>query len=158
MPDMVWEVQQFQQLTGRQIFECLQLRINVFIVEQQCVYPDLDDGDQHPETRHCSGRDASGRLIAYARLLPAGLIYPEVSMGRFVVAPEMRGKGIGHQLVRYALDQVGKCWPDRAIRIAAQEYLQDFYAQYKFARVSDVFLDAGVPHVEMLKLPSSCLS
>lgn len=151
MSNVQWEVKTFQQLTVDQLFDVLQLRVDVFVVEQQCAYPELDHFDRHAETQHLSGRDECGLLIAYARILPPDLRYSEVNLGRFVVKALARGKGVGHQLLRAALDFIHERWPGRAIRISAQEYLQRFYAQYGFSRVSDVYLEDGIPHVEMLK-------
>lgn len=151
MVKLQWDVKTFQQLTVDQLFEVLQLRVEVFVVEQQCAYSELDHFDRHAETRHLSGRDECGELMAYARILPPGLRYPEVNLGRFVVKAEAREKGVGHQLLRAALDLIQECWPGSAIRISAQEYLQGFYAQYGFTRVSDVYLEDGIPHVEMVR-------
>jgi len=149
MNNIQWNIKTFQELTVVQLFEVLKLRVNVFVVEQQCAYPELDDYDRHVETRHLSGRNDVGELIAYARLLPSGLRYAEVNLGRFVVKAEWRKKGIGHQLLQAALKEVSRCWPETPIRISAQEYLQTFYAQYGFVRVSEVYLEDGIPHVEM---------
>jgi len=133
------------------LFEVLQLRVDVFVVEQQCAYRELDEYDRHAETKHLCGYDEAGILIAYARLLPPGLRYSEVNLGRFVVRADSRKEGIGHQLLRAALQEISRCWPQTPIRISAQNYLQAFYAQYAFIRVSDVYLEDGIPHVEMLK-------
>jgi ElaA protein len=149
-----WEVKTFQQLTVDQLFEVLQLRVDVFVVEQQCAYPELDHFDRHAETRHLSGRDECGQLMAYARILPPGLKFSEVSIGRFVVKGKARGKGVGHELFHTVLAVIQKCWPGNAIRISAQEYLQKFYAQHGFTRVSDVYLEDGIPHFEMLRKSS----
>ena len=151
MNNIQWNIKTFQELRVEQLFEVLQLRVNVFVVEQQCAYPELDDYDRHPETRHLSGRNEVGELITYARLLPSGLRYAEVNLGRFVVRADSRKQGIGHQLLRQALQEISRCWPGHAIRISAQDYLQAFYAQYGFIRVSDVYLEDGIHHVEMLK-------
>lgn len=151
MPNLRWEVKTFQQLTVEQLFEVLQLRVNVFVVEQGCLYPELDDFDRHVETQHLSGRDECDQLMAYARILPPGLNFCEVSIGRFVVKAAARGKGIGHELLRTALDVIRQCWPGSAIRISAQEYLQEFYEQHGFTRVSALYREDGIPHVEMLK-------
>ena len=146
-----WEVKTFQQLTVDELFDVLKLRVDVFVVEQQCAYRELDDHDRHPETRHLSGHDESGQLISYARLLPPGLRYPEVNLGRFVVKADSRKQGVGHQLLQAALQEISRCWPKTSMRISAQDYLQAFYAQYGFIRISDVYLEDGIPHVEMLK-------
>ena len=149
MNNIQWNIKTFQELTVEQLFEVLQLRVNVFVVEQQCAYPELDEHDRHPDTNHLSGRNEVGQLIAYSRLLPPGVRYPEVNLGRFVVKAEWRKKGIGHQLLQTALQEISRCWPKTPIRISAQEYLQTFYAQYGFVRVSEVYLEDGIPHVEM---------
>jgi ElaA protein len=111
----------------------------------------LDEYDRHPETRHLSGRNEVGQLIAYARLLPPGLRYSEVTLGRFVVKEDFRKQGVGHQLLQEALKEISGCWPKIPIRISSQDYLQAFYERYGFLRVSKVYLEDGIPHVEMLK-------
>jgi ElaA protein len=146
-----WEVKPFRQLAIDTFFELLQLRVDVFVVEQQCAYRELEEYDRHQETRHLSGRSEGGKLIAYARLLPPGLRYSETNLGRFVVRADSRKKGIGHQLLESALQESARCWSHTPIRISAQDYLQAFYAQYGFVRVSDVYLEDGIPHVEMVK-------
>jgi len=151
MPNIQWEVMTFQQLTVQQLYDVLQLRVNVFVVEQQCAYRELDEYDRHPETRHVYGRNEGGQLIAYARILSPGLRYPEVNLGRFVVRADSRKQGIGHQLLQAALQKISRFWAQTPIRISAQEYLQAFYAQYGFIRVSEMYLEDGIPHVEMVK-------
>ena len=147
----VWQIKAFDDLTTCQLYELLQLRVDVFVVEQHCAYPELDTFDRHTETRHLLGYDESGSLMTYSRLLPAGLSFSEVSIGRFLVREYARGYGVGHQLLQKALLESQRLWPDKPIRIAAQDYLQRFYEQYGFLRTSEVFLDHGVPHIEMLK-------
>jgi len=145
------QVKPFRELTLDHLFELLRLRVDVFVVEQHCAYPELDDFDRHIETRHLCGRQGDGPLIAYVRILGPGVRYSEVSFGRFVVKQDWRGQGIGHQLIRAALQQSSAHWPKIGIRISAQDYLQRFYEQYGFSRVSDIYLEDGVPHVEMVK-------
>ena len=146
-----WEVKTFQQLTVDELFDGLKLRVDVFVVEQQCAYPDLDEYDRHPETLHLSRRNEGGQLIAYARLLPPGLRYPEVNLGRFVVKADFRKQGVGHQLLQAALKKISRCWPKAPTRISAQDYLQAFYERHGFLRESEVYLEDGIPHVEMVK-------
>ncbi|WP_447968695.1 GNAT family N-acetyltransferase [Nitrospira sp. M1] len=148
---ILWTVQTFSELKADQLFDILQLRVDVFVVEQQCAYPEIDAYDRHVETKHLQGHDACGNLVAYARLLPAGLHFSDVCIGRFVVQKDMRGQGIGHELLRMSLEVIQQCWPGSSVRISAQEYLKEFYVQYGFSRVSGMYLDAGVPHIEMLK-------
>lgn len=151
MNNIQWDIKTFQELELEELFDFLKLRVDVFVVEQKCVYPELDDHDRHLETRHLLGYDEVGQMIAYARLLSPGRRFPEVNLGRFVVKAELRKKGIGHQLLQKALQESSRCWPKTSIRISAQDYLQVFYKQYGFIRISDVYLEDGIPHVEMVK-------
>ena len=127
MVDLAWHVKIFHEFTLDHLFDVLRLRVDVFVVEQQSAYPELDAFDRHSGTRHVFGCDENGLVITYVRILPPGLCYPEVSFGRFVVRREARGQGIGHQLIRAAFQEILKCWPDKGIRISAQNYLQRFY-------------------------------
>ena len=151
MKTVQWDIQNFRELDVAQLYTLLKLRVDVFVVEQACAYAELDEYDRHGETMHLSGQDEQGKLIAYARLLPPGLRYPEVNLGRVVVKKESRRKGIGHKLLDTALKEIEIKWPRQAIKISAQDYLQEFYEQYGFTRVSDIYLEDGVPHIEMLK-------
>ncbi|MCA9500102.1 MAG: GNAT family N-acetyltransferase [Nitrospira sp.] len=151
MNDIQWKIKTFQELESEQFFDLLELRIDVFVVEQHCAYRELDEYDRHSETRHLSGRSEVGELVAYARIIPPMLRYPEVNLGRFVVKADFRRQGIGHQLLQTAIQEISGWWPKTPIRISAQEYLQSFYAHYGFLRVSNVYLEDGIPHVEMVK-------
>ncbi|NKB81246.1 MAG: GNAT family N-acetyltransferase [Nitrospirales bacterium] len=151
MVAITWDVRRFQELTVDQLFQTMQLRVNVFVVEQACAYPELDAYDRHVEVRHLLGCDACGQVLAYARILPAGLCYPEVGLGRLVVSAQARGCGMGHQLVQRALYEIATCWPGSMVKIAAQVYLQGFYEQHGFTPVSDPYLEDGISHMDMLK-------
>ncbi len=152
MSTLNWEVKTLHQLAGSQLFDVMQLRVNVFVVEQQCVYPELDEKDRDAETRHIIGCDEKGGLTAYARILPPGLSYPEVGMGRLVVKKERRGQGFGHQLLRKALEEIHHVWPGRTVKLAAQEYLRGFYEHHGFTMESDRYLEDGIPHIDMVKV------
>ena len=146
-----WDIKTFQELVLSQLYELLKLRVDVFVVEQRCAYPELDEYDRHEETRHLMGRDESSDLVAYARLLPPGLRYSEVNLGRVVVKSESRRQGIGHKLLQIAVQEISCCWPRSPIKISAQDYLQAFYEQYGFTRESEVYLEDGIPHIEMMR-------
>ena len=152
MSTIQWVVKPFQELTVDQLFQAIQLRMNVFVVEQACAYPELDECDRNEGTRHLLGWDAFDQLLAYARILPPGVLYPEVGLGRLVVRAQERGSGVGHQLLSRALHEVATCWPGRVVKLAAQVHLQRFYEQHGFTRVSDAYLEYEMPHVDMLKL------
>lgn len=147
---MKWNTAKFHQITTDQLYDILKLRIDIFIVEQKCPYPELDDKDRHVETRHLTAYHDS-KLIAYTRLLPPGLSYPDVSIGRFAVEASVRHQGVGALLIEKSLEEIDKIWPDKAIRISAQEHLKDFYEKVGFIKVSDCYLEDGIPHIEMLK-------
>ena len=96
MSRIEWKVDKFHQLSTDQLFEVVRLRVDVFVVEQHCAYRELEEYDRHPETKHLSGRNALGQLLAYARILSPGLRCSEVNLGRFVVRADSRRQGIGH--------------------------------------------------------------
>lgn len=146
-----WDIYEFNQLTTDQLYELIKFRVDIFVVEQKCPYPELDDKDRHAETRHLAGYDDSGILIAYARLLPSGVSYTDVSIGRFAVSESVRHQGIGSELLEKSLQEIEQHWPDTAVRISAQEYLSGFYEKYNFEKVSEAYLEDGIPHIEMLK-------
>ncbi len=153
MEDVQWSVVAFSDFSPEQLYDVLKLRIDVFVVEQQCAYPELDEYDRYPDTRHLLGHDNSRQLMAYARLLPPGLRYPEVNLGRLVVRADARNRGLGHVLLGKTLQEISGCWPKVPVKVSAQDYLQKFYEQYGFARISDVYLEDGIPHIEMMKEP-----
>ena len=152
MPMLHWKAPSFEQLTGSQLFEVMQLRVNVFVVEQQCAYPELDEHDRDAGARHILGYDTNEDLTAYARVLRPGLIYPDVGIGRLVVKKERRGLGFGHQLLKTALDEIDHLWPGKIVRLAAQEHLQRFYQHHGFRSESDRYLADGIPHVDMVRI------
>ncbi|MDC8829193.1 GNAT family N-acetyltransferase [Alteromonas gilva] len=144
-----WQFYRFDQLTTIQLYTLMKLRTDVFVVEQNCPYPELDDKDLVQNTGHLLGYDGT-TLVAYARLLPPGLSYPQVSIGRVVVAASARGKGYGFTLVKQALHQCQQLWPDQDIQIGAQLHLEKVYEKFGFKRHCDDYLEDGIPHVDML--------
>ncbi len=145
---VTWKTLTFDTLTNHQLFDLLKLRVNVFVVEQNCPYPELDEKDRHPETHHLMGFD-DGELVACARLLPAGLSYPSVSIGRVATAQSFRGKGAGKQLMSKAIEQCQDLWPNQSIEIGAQQYLQTFYEGFGFRAISSMYLEDDIPHIDM---------
>ncbi len=150
MKDLQWHSKQFQELSNLQLYEILKLRVDIFVVEQNCPYPELDKKDTHIETYHLTAHHNSV-LIAYARLLPPGLSYPEISIGRFAVKETTRRKGIGSMLMKKCLEETDEIWPANNIKISAQEYLKEFYEKFGFVKISDSYLEDNIPHIAMLK-------
>lgn len=147
---ITWQCLPFSQLNTQQLYQLLQLRVDVFVVEQTCPYPELDDKDHQSGVHHLLGYQ-NDKLIACARLLPAGISYPSVSIGRVATAAQARGQGLGHQLLQQALHYCQQYWPNANIEIGAQAHLEAFYQQYGFTRTSDSYLEDGIPHIDMLR-------
>ena len=147
--DIHYQIKRFDQLTTIELHNLLRLRIDVFVVEQECFYPELDGRD--PECLHVLGKDREHGIVAYTRILPAGLLYKEVSFGRVAVAQSHRGQGFGHSLLTKTLAAIEKQYGKVSIRISAQLYLTNYYQQYGFERQGEGYLEDGIPHVEMLR-------
>ena len=144
---MEWILKKFDALTVHELYAILQLRNEVFAVEQQCVYPDMDNKDQG--AWHCMGWQA-GKLVAYTRLLPPGLAYPEASIGRVVTSPAVRRTGAGRELMKRSIEEAQALFGAGPIKIGAQLYLHAFYASFGFRQTSEVYLEDGIEHIEML--------
>ena len=145
---ITWQLRPFIELTTIQLYQLLKLRVDVFVVEQQCPYPELDDKDHQKGVYHLLGYDCD-QLVACTRLLPKGVSYPSVSMGRVAISADHRGGGIGHQLLGESLKSCQSLWPDEFIEIGAQEYLEAFYTQHGFVKTSDTYLEDDIPHIDM---------
>lgn len=152
-PDRLnWSFLHFDDLSLHDLYDALALRCEVFIVEQVA----FQDPDGHDQTAwHLLGRDDAGRLQAYCRVLPPGQHYDEPSIGRVVVARSARGTGAGWELMRHGIAELHRLWPDMAIRIGAQAYLQSFYEGCGFVVVSEPYLEDGIPHLKMLRAASA---
>lgn len=144
---MQWEIKAFDQLSLQELYTILTLRTNAFVVEQACPYPELDGKD--PNCLHLLGT-INGELVAYLRILPAGLRYDEVSIGRVVVKPSHRGKGLGRLMMEQAIHCITNEWKESQIKIGAQAYLEKFYQSLGFEPVSEVYLEDDIPHLDML--------
>ena len=144
---MQWEIKAFDQLSLQELYTMLTLRTNVFVVEQACPYPEVDGKD--PNCLHFLGT-INGELVAYLRILPAGLSYDEVSIGRVVIKPSHRGKGLGRLMMEQAIHCITNEWKESQIKIGAQAYLEKFYQSLGFEPVSEVYLEDDIPHLDML--------
>jgi ElaA protein len=148
---MRWETLSFDALSPAVLYELLALRQLVFVVEQRCAYLDADGLDL--DARHVLGRDEHGKLVACARLLSPGASYDEVSIGRIVTHPGVRGRGLGRALVRESLTRVKELFGDVPIRIGAQRYLERFYGELGFVVAGSPYDEDGIPHIPMLRAP-----
>ncbi len=144
---MEWTHKKFDELTVMELYDILQLRNEVFAVEQNCVYPDMDYKDQ--PSVHLMGRK-DNKLVAYTRIIPAGIAYPEPSIGRVVTSSGVRRTGTGRELMRRSIQLVHALYGEQPVRIGAQLYLREFYASLGFRQTSEIYLEDGIEHIEML--------
>lgn len=151
MIEIEWEIKTFKALDTDELYELLRLRVDVFVVEQNCPYPEIDGKDRHPEAFHLFGKNEDGKIVAYSRILPPGLSYKQVSMGRVVVEKNSRGQGISDVILKKALEQIKRIWPSDGIQIGAQAYLKDFYQSHGFEPSSRSYIEDGIPHIDMIR-------
>lgn len=146
--NIAWRFVPFDALTAGELYELLQLRAEVFVVEQACAFQDMDGADHH--AMHVLGT-VDGELVAYARCFPAGVKFPEASIGRVITRESVRGSGTGHELMRQSMACIGQHWGGQPIRIGAQARLEKFYLQHGFLTTGAPYIEDGIPHVEMLR-------
>ena len=146
-----WSLKEFEHLTPSELYAILQLRNEVFVVEQNCVFQDADDKDQH--CSHLMGW-LEGRLVAYTRLVPPGVSYKEPSIGRVITSPLVRRTGAGKELMTRSIEAVKALYGNIPQRIGAQLYLKNFYSSFGFIVAGDVYLEDGIEHIEMVLSPS----
>ena len=145
---ITWQWTRFEGLSLQALYEVLALRQKVFVLEQG-PYLDADGLDQH--SWHLLGRDDSGELLLYLRIVDPGLKYDEPSIGRVVIDKSLRGTGLGRVMMAEAVRRCDQAWPGRANRISAQAHLARFYGEFGFAPVGEPYLEDTIPHQEMLR-------
>ena len=143
-----WLIKRFEELNINELYSLLQLRAKVFALEQDCVYQDLDDKDQ--SAIHIMGYNKQ-QMVAYSRLLPPGISYDDMSIGRVVTDTNYRRYGIGKELMRVSLDACNKYFGAGPVRISAQLYLKAFYEGFSFVAVTEPYMEDQILHIEMLK-------
>lgn len=147
MPPTTYTLKPFAELTPQQLYAILRLRSEVFVVEQQCIFQDMDNKDQH--CFHFMGWQGDV-LVAYTRLVPPGISYALPSIGRVVSSPLVRGSGIGRELMQKSIEQVKLRWGTYDIKIGAQLYLKQFYESLGFIAASSIYLEDNIEHIEMI--------
>ena len=150
-----WQWLPFEALSREQLYALLRLRSEVFVVEQNCVFLDIDGQDD--KAMHLLGSrlvDGTQRLVAYARCFPKGISFAEASIGRVVTKSSARGGGLGHLLMAEAIRALQQHWSPQAIRIGAQAHLKNFYQQHGFVDMGLPYDEDGIAHIEMLRVAS----
>ena len=143
---ITWRCKSFTELTNDELYKILQLRIEVFVLEQNSVYQDCDNKDQ--QSYHYMGWQKD-KLVAYSRLLPPGIAFAGSSIGRVVTSPLVRGKKIGRELMKRSIDKTIELFGKVSITIGAQLYLKNFYESLGFIETSDIYLEDGIEHIKM---------
>ena len=146
-----WTIKRFDELTLDELYNILQLRNEVFIVEQNCVYKDLDGKDR--SAWHLLAVE-DGKLVAYTRILPPGVSYNDPAIGRVVTSSLKRRSGLGRELMKRSIEACEKLFGKISISLSAQVYLQSFYESLDFIVVGEEYLDDGIPHIKMSRKPS----
>ena len=144
---MNWIIKTFQELTSQELYNVLQLRTEVFVVEQNCVFQDMDNKDSKCYHLMCMENE---ELVAYTRLVPAGVSFSEVSIGRVVSSPSVRGRGFGKMLMEKSIEESNRLFGKQSIRIGAQFYLLDFYKSFGFLPDGEIYLEDDIEHIEMI--------
>ncbi len=148
--EIQWKCLSFSELSTDQLFEIMKLRVDVFVVEQQCPYPELDDKDRLASTRHLCGY-SDGQLAVYARLLDLDVSYSDcLSIGRVIVAQPFRALKLGNQLIAKGVEELYTAHGRHDIQIGAQAHLERFYASHGFERNSADYLEDDIPHLDMI--------
>jgi ElaA protein len=145
-----WHHFSFDQLTVKQLYDILKLRQDVFVVEQRCIYRDLDDADQKASHLFCYS-EATGTISAYARLFNPGVKYPQAAIGRVVIHPSQRGAGLGRDVMQESINRLEQEFPTAGIKLSAQEHLERFYRSLGFVTQSAPYDDDGIMHIDMIK-------
>jgi ElaA protein len=145
---LIWQLKKFDELSTKEVYEILRLRSEVFVVEQACVFLDMDNLDF--DSHHLQGR-VDGNLVAYVRILPPGLAYAEPSIGRVITSPAHRKVGAGIELMEKAVEKTISLYGKVPIMIGAQLYLKKFYEKFGFRKCSDVYMEDGIEHIKMIR-------
>jgi ElaA protein len=145
---MNWTIKKFDELTNHELYAILRLRTEVFVVEQNCVFQDMDNKDQM--SYHLMGWQ-DDQLAAYTRLVPPGVSYELPSIGRVVTSPAVRRGGMGKLLMEKSIEETIRLFGSLPIKIGAQTYLDKFYRSLGFEPYGDIYIEDGIPHVEMIR-------
>ncbi|RLD86308.1 MAG: GNAT family N-acetyltransferase [Bacteroidetes bacterium] len=148
---MNWVLKEFKDLTLNEFHNILQLRINVFVVEQNCAYPELDDKDKIAYHFFAFAENDPLQIIAYTRIFKPGDYYKEAAIGRVVVHPDFRKEGLGYQLMKESISKIEALFQTKKIKIGAQTYLKKFYESQGFKKTGKPYIEDGIPHIYMIR-------
>lgn len=147
-----WDIKKFEELSTTELYRIMQLRLEVFSVEQNCAYQDADGKDL--KCFHLMGYNQEDDIIVYSRIVPAGVSFKEISIGRVISSQKARGTGAGKELMKKSIEFIKKEFGNIPIRIGAQCYLIKFYSAFGFEISGNEYLEDNIPHIEMLFSPN----
>jgi ElaA protein len=145
---ITYKTKHFSKLSVNELYELLKLRVNIFVVEQNCPYPECDDKDK--DAYHVMGYNENFELVAYARILAPGVSYESASIGRVVVREDHRKHKLGYQLMERTIADTFSTYKTEKITISAQYHLEKFYGTLGFKSVGDVYPEDDIPHIKMI--------
>ena len=148
-----WQVKHYHDLALNEFHDIIALRLDVFVVEQDCPYLDLDGKDK--KCYHLICRDGKGDVMATSRILPPGISYEHTAIGRVVINKKYRGQGIGHEMMERCIQFSQNEFGNSPIIISAQKHLEEYYGKHQFVSTGSEYLEDGIPHVEMKRSPQS---
>ena len=141
-------IKNFDELTLDELHDLLQLRSQIFVVEQDCVYQDIDGKDK--QALHVFGKKDE-KIVAYTRCFQPGVYFKEASIGRVAVLEDRRKQGYGHDIMKHSIIAIEEHYQTTSIKVSAQTYLMKFYKSHGFTRIGEEYLEDGIPHVAMLR-------
>lgn len=141
-------IKSFEELSLHELYELLQLRAEVFVVEQDCVYQDIDGKDE--KALHVLGYE-DGNLVAYTRIFPPGIYFKEAAIGRVVVKESSRKNKFGHEIMQTSIKAIEDTFKTKIIKLSAQTYLTKFYESHGFKQIGEGYLEDGIPHIAMIR-------
>ena len=146
---MKYFLKSYEELTKNELYKILQLRIEIFVIEQNCPYQDADGKDK--ACYHLMGCDDDGNIHTYTRLVPEGVSYKGyTAIGRVITSKAVRGKGAGVALMIKSMEEIKRLWPGFSVKLSAQSHLQKFYGKFGFESVGEEYLEDGIPHIAMV--------
>ena len=145
--EIIWKIKSFQEFSSHELYEILKIRQEVFVVEQKCYYLDAD-GDDHKAVHIWAEKE--DQIVAYCRVFPQKVKYPEASIGRVLTHLSSRNLRLGKMLMRFAIQTIECRFKSKQIRISAQDYLLRFYTNFGFLATEKKYLEDNIPHTEML--------
>lgn len=147
-PQLEIKVKHFEELTLHEVYDILQLRAEVFVVEQDCVYQDIDGKDE--KALHIIGY-YNEKIVAYTRCFAPNIYFEEAAIGRVVVNESHRQFGFGHDILEASVEAIENRYQTKTIKLSAQQYLTKFYESHQFVQIGDGYLEDGIPHIGMIK-------